>query len=191
MDDFSIIDFQDVIDSHNILNGFITPEVSSAIFDGCEFSAEEWNQMDVDQKVGELNELESNIAHLQGRDSIKIQTEDMDSFWDIFTGRKQYGYFDPNTNEIFVNTTMLNSTEELAELIDTVVHEGYHGYQYACVTGDAYHPDPNVVEVWRDNFDNYLDANTYGFEAYYNQPLETTAREIAAEITDSYHIQYA
>ena len=191
MDDFSIIGFQDVIDSHNILNGFITPEVSAALFDGCEFSAEEWNQMDDDQKVGELNELESNIAHLQGRDSIEIQTEDMDSFWDMFTGKKRYGYFDPNTNEIFVNSSLLDSADNLVDLVDTVIHEGYHGYQHACINGTATHPDPMVVAEWKDNFENYLDPNIYGYEAYYNQPVEVSAREMAAGITDSFYTQYA
>ncbi len=153
----------------------ITPMIADMIYDGCDFSPDHWNTFSEDQKMVELNELEGNIAEIQGRAPVEIQVKD----FDILNGKTTYGQFDPLSGEIIINSMLLNSPELLPQVIDTIIHEGIHAYQHKCVTGEIEHYNPQEVAEWKDNFDNYKTASMYGMEIYLEQPLEIHARENA------------
>ena len=177
----------DLLDSHSE-ELFESPEISTdlaqQIFERCNFDMEHWNSLTDSEKIETLNQLEGNLAELQGRNPVEIQVKNMDSFWDTLKGRTRYGYYDPNTGEIYINSSLLNSPEKLPGAIDTVIHEGIHAYQHQCINGEVEHYNPQQVVDWAENFRNYKSAALYGMEVYLNQPVEVFARINAGKITD-------
>lgn len=80
-----------------------------------------------------------------------------------------YGYYDPKTNEIYVNEKMLDGASTFAtpddkndakyQLFNTIFHEGYHAYQNDIVKHTEHYPpgkeSPETLERWRENNERY------------------------------------
>ena len=67
--------------------------------DGLSF--DEWKDSTFDQKVNSLQELEDSIAEIAHRPPCQIKVENL--------GEGNYGYFDPNTKDITVNSMYIDS----------------------------------------------------------------------------------
>ena len=93
------------------------------------------------------------------------------------------GYYSPGENEILVDLERLQSADPM-DAIDTTLHETYHAFEFfligqidwdAAYTKNAYFDE---ARSWYENGQNYVNAET-DFDAYYEQPLEASAREFA------------
>lgn len=171
---------QDLFNTENL-----SFDILEQINSGCDFDMSTWENLCEDDKISKLCTLEDNMANLLGRSAVEINFKDLTSESDILLGSKSYGYFDRASNEIYINSSLLNSSEDLPEIVNTVIHEGVHAYQYQCVYDGLHHDDPNQVEEWAENFANYKKASEYGMETYVNQPLELHANAVAYNITNS------
>ena len=149
--------------------------------DGLSF--DEWKDSTFDQKVSSLQELENSIAEIAHRPPCQINVENL--------GEGNYGYFDPNTKDITVNSMYIDSNgfNDYKETLDTIVHEGRHAYQDYNMTEREVHPRVSEVDNWRLNNDSqlgYLDAQHWGFELYQYQPMEADARAFAGDVLNQY-----
>lgn len=180
--------FLEQYEAHEIMkeNLLEDTELSEAtadyIYEGTDFSQYNWEGLNNTGKMRELQTIEDKLAELQGREAIAIKAKNLDNIVDKFFGRRTQGYYDPQTNEIYINEKLLKSGEHIRDMVDTVAHEGMHAYQRACVEGKINHSNPEEVELWRENFNNYLDARIYGMEAYINQPLEASAFRVGGNV---------
>lgn len=149
--------------------------------DGLQYS--DWITSRYEQKIEVLQELENSVARIAHRPSCRINVKDL--------GAGNYGYFDPNTKEITVNSLYIKSDNfaDYKETLDTVVHEGRHAYQDYNMNERQVHPRGTEVENWRLNSDSqlgYLDAQTWGFELYEYQPMEADARAFAGDVISQF-----
>lgn len=143
----------------------------------------EWKESGFEQKVDSLQQLENSIAEIAHRPACQINIEDL--------GEGNYGYFDPNSKEITVNSSYIDSDNfnDYKETLDTIIHEGRHAYQDYNMTEREVHPRGTEVENWRLNNDSqigYLDAQKWGFELYQYQPMEADARAFAGDVLNQY-----
>lgn len=139
----------------------------------------EWKEMSVDRRADVLQKIEDSVAEIARRPSCTINIKSL--------SENNYGYFDPETCEITVNSDYMSSSyEDYCECIDTIIHEGRHAYQNYNVYYEQIHPNSKEVSDWDSNWNlyGYQDAQTYGFEAYWNQPVEADAREFAERVKD-------
>ena len=144
---------------------------------------DEWKDSTFEQKVNSLQELEKSIAEIAHRPPCQINVENL--------GEGNYGYFDPNTKDITVNSMYIDSNgfNDYKETLDTIVHEGRHAYQDYNMTEREVHPRVSEVDNWRLNNDSqlgYLDAQHWGFELYQYQPMEADARAFAGDVLNKY-----
>ena len=98
------------------------------------------------------------------------------------------GYYTPKTHEIVVNK---NNISEEEKVLNTLLHEMYHAYQYTCVkqldlTGDLLWA--KKVAQWKEEFESKgLDLNTNdGMIEYYTQSIEEEARQYAEQRLEVY-----
>ena len=144
---------------------------------------DEWKDSTFEQKVNSLQELEKSIPEIAHRPPCQINVENL--------GEGNYGYFDPNTKDITVNSMYIDSNgfNDYKETLDTIVHEGRHAYQDYNMTEREVHPRVSEVDNWRLNNDSqlgYLDAQHWGFELYQYQPMEADARAFAGDVLNQY-----
>lgn len=93
------------------------------------------------------------------------------------------GYYVVQTHEIVVNQ---NNISEEDHVVNTLLHEMYHAYQYTCVkqldlTGDLLWA--KQVAQWKEEFEQKeQDVTTNeGMIEYYTQSIEESAREYAKQ----------
>ena len=98
------------------------------------------------------------------------------------------GYYNTKTHEIMINQK--NISEE-KKILNTILHEMYHAYQYACVenldlTGDLLWA--KKVAQWKEEFEQKSqDISTNdGMIEYYTQSIEEEARRYAEERIEVY-----
>lgn len=136
----------------------------------------EWGELDRPERVAAIQEAENAIAEAHGRPPVEIVVDDS-------APEGLYGGYNPDTNVISVAGWHIDS-DDVREITDTVAHEGRHAYQEYAIQNPGFHPNPDDVEAWRENSDNYLDAASYGQEAYANQPLEADAWQNGSAIAN-------
>lgn len=141
-----------------------------------------WNTMTPAQKMDFLKKIEANLAAQQGRPVAPLRgSVDSDGL-----GESILGQYQPNRNppQIIINEKLL-SNGSIAEIMDTVAHEGRHAYQHYAVTHEGFHSDPAEVDRWRDNFTNYVHGTNVGFRFYRNQPIEADSFSYGDRFSDS------
>lgn len=137
----------------------------------------EWKELSVEERADVLQKIENSVAEVAHRPSCIINVKPL--------GENNYGFFDSETGEITVNSNYLTSSyEDYSECLDTIIHEGRHAYQNYNVYYEQVHPNSKDISDWDSNWNlnGYQDPQTYGFEAYWNQPVEADAREFAEKI---------
>jgi hypothetical protein len=143
-----------------------------------EIQPDNWTTLSETEKLSTLNEVEDIMAGIQGRPALPIMINRNAS-------PGEFGYFDKESNQIFVGAYSLEN-DSVMENVDTIVHEGRHAYQWHAVNNPGFHPDPNEVAAWQDNFlpANYLTATEYGQQMYISQPVEADAWSYGSIITE-------
>jgi hypothetical protein len=136
---------------------------------------EVWEQLDATERLNVLQDTENRMAEIQGRPPVAINAEPMES--GVYGG-----YIRGEGITISEEHLMSDDTHEIT---DTIVHEGRHAYQDYAIQNPGFLSDTELVESWRDNWDNYLTAEAYGQELYASQPIEADAWEYGARIADA------
>lgn len=142
---------------------------------------EEWKEMSFEQRVDKLNELENVMAKISHRNPCPVYAESL--------GEGYFGYYLPDENSITINSDYIasNSPKEYHEVLDTLIHEGRHAYQFSNLTEREVHTNSADLRYWQANNVNYLDAGTFGMELYSQQPLEVDARYFAEEVLKQFN----
>jgi len=134
---------------------------------------ERWAALGLDERMATLREVEAINAEAQGRTVVPLQSAPMPA--------SVYGGYSERNHAITINSAHVQSND-VREVLDTILHEGRHAYQHYAIQHPGTHPDPAEVERWRDNFDNYLLPELYGQQVYESQPVEADARRYASEV---------
>lgn len=72
--------------------------------------------------------------------------------------------------------------DDAAELLDTILHELYHGFQHAAIKDPTrFGISRKQAGIWRDNFGNYISPE-HNMALYAAQPVEESARRFAAAV---------
>lgn len=93
----------------------------------------------------------------------------------------QLGGYNHLTNRIELNSKYLEKAD-CEDLLNTILHESRHAFQNKCInTPESVTVKDNIIDVWNDNFDNYISPNE-DFEAYENQEIEKDANYFADSV---------
>lgn len=169
---------------------------------------ENWRNLSTDQMLDVLNEMEAEIAKIEHRPSGKVLASDL--------GETCFGQQLGDT--ITINTRILEASTLNPcihkEILNTLIHEGRHMYQYYNVNVRMVHESPSEVESWRENLYELgyhsgeptqiriIGPISYttekliadGERLYYYQPVEIDARDFAGDVmkvyTDNMHRLY-
>ena len=136
------------------------------------FKAENWNVMDMPERMSAIKDLAKTVGKELGLDKMPELAISNDKNDDA------YGSFNPVKNAITLNSNYFYNP---VELVDTITHELRHAYQHARA---------GVLETREDalfkvNFDNYIsplplpDGGCLFFMDYLNQYVEVDARAFA------------
>lgn len=91
------------------------------------------------------------------------------------------GGYNPSTNSIELNINSLENPN-CSSLFNTILHESRHAFQNKAVDNPDYvSVDDNIIDTWRQNFDNYI-TPWLDYEAYRKQPVEDDAFDFADNI---------
>ncbi len=148
--------------------------VVDAIGDLSSFDEINWNKMDIEARKEALIDLNNQISRIEGIEPCEV------SFTPLESGLNGLH----SNGKIVLNSDLVSKPENLSQAIETLAHETYHEYQIEAVHIPSLHSNPLEVKEWKENFENYLDPDIYGFEIYYEQPVERSAREYAREIKE-------
>lgn len=136
---------------------------------------EGWNEASLKDKCSVMQNLVNRCTEIHGMEPVPLEFGN--------PGKGNAGIYSQDTRRITLDQKDLencNTIKELSHLRNTVLHETFHAYQHQCIEGKIQHSNPTEVEVWRENFKNYItpDEDIVG---YWNQPVEVSAR-IFAEV---------
>ncbi len=140
---------------------------------------EDWKDLSSEERINVLQQIENEVSHIACRPPCQVMARPL--------GEGTYGYFDPETYQITVNSDYLTSNfEDYGETIDTIIHEGRHAYQNYNLYVAQVHPSKGDIHNWEVNEREigYQDVQTYGFKDYWMQPLEADARKFAEDVKD-------
>lgn len=85
------------------------------------------------------------------------------------------GYFNGD-GYLYINSDCLTNSNNRIDAIDTIYHEGRHAFQHAAITNPTkYGITSEQAQIWQNNFNHYLSSSKFGYERYYNQPVELDA----------------
>ena len=140
------------------------------------FRPEKWDVLNDSERANLTNELSRAIGEALGLDNTPtINISECDD---------AYGYYDPKNNSITLNNMLLSDP---IELVDTIVHELRHAYQY--MRADIL--DTREDALYKVNFENYItpiplpEGGWLYFMDYYNQYVEVDARAFADKFTEA------
>lgn len=171
-------------------------QVSDVLSEMPEFKFENWERLDIDERISALNKVEYRIAEIEHRTPCPVYAEYMGEI------QVQYGQvygslggYSPETKDITLNAALLENNEPilLRETLDTLVHEGRHAYQDYNVNACEIHPRHSEVISWSDTMKGgkwgyYGDTSTLiGQRLYEQQSVEIDARNFATDVLDKYN----
>ena len=137
------------------------------------FKEKNWKKYSLQKKLAVLQQLTNFETRLLRIPAININAG--------MIGAYTLGYYNDETNEIFINTKHLDRSS-VEECIGTICHEVRHSLQYQIVKSVDWNnsifqtPYFDELRSWRDNQESYKNVWVYGVQEYEDQPLETDAR---------------
>ena len=158
-------------------------EICEVFRDIPELRFENWQDLSIEQRTEALNAFEAEIAKIEMRNVMPVEHENL--------GPGTYGYYDGN--KVVVSDALIgsNSYADYREVLDTLLHEGRHAYQYYNLDVRQTEQSDALVDAWRVNLKElgYDSASTFdtlfatrGFQRYYTQPIEVDARHFAETV---------
>ncbi|WP_018669142.1 hypothetical protein [Bacteroides gallinarum] len=168
---------------------YIQIERISDVFSECkELRYENWQSLELSEKVEVLNDLEQEIAEIEHRQACPIRALDMPSH--------QFGGYSPDSKTININASYIESSgydrNMFREVLDTLVHEGRHAYQDYNVNVCEIHPRHSEVASWAETMEGgkwgyHGDTSTFlGLRLYEQQSIEIDARNFAMDVLDKF-----
>lgn len=155
-------------------------EIQDVIDGTDELKIDNWAQLTVEQKGEVLQNLENQIARIESRKPLQLIVEEMPA------GRS--GVTNALENTIRINSLDVedNSLAGLRDIVDTVVHEGRHAYQFQNVYVQRTEANDAKFNGWLSNYQTgYLTQDMFGYDAYRAQPLEDDAWHFADKIVST------
>lgn len=137
--------------------------------------SDNWQGLSLSERGQVLQELENTMAQAQGRLGVPVEIADLPP--------GEMGGYDRDSKTVTVSREHVTS-RNVREVADTIVHEGRHAYQHHAIEHPGFHSDTDQVEVWRDNFVNYVQPQDNP-KRYWKQPIEREARQYAADVITS------
>ena len=191
---------QEICDLANVCEADVAKQIPHYIYnevEHCEFpfcdEEEYFTRSEWAVKEFHENEAYRDISYSEA--DIKLRAAYMEDFYDKFSefsGNKpsmsfremqtgNMGAYNPETNTITLNSRLLE-TDNPNELMNTILHESRHAYQYYAIE----HPDKvtvceETIAEWKDNFEYYIRPE-WDFEAYVSQPVEADANDFANKV---------
>jgi len=168
-----------------------TAEIMAEVFDTK--TLERWPAMDASERQAKLEEYYYRLADALGIPPTELIVDDLNPGY--IQGYSEYftnGCFSSDTGEIHVDYRIFEDPNTLADTLSTLTHETRHQFQQNVVNNPEMYPDVPLVlkEVWTYNMppppSSYKDADTYGFAAYYTQPIEVDAESFAQGVMMEY-----
>ncbi len=140
-----------------------------------------WKELDMGGRIEALFALEKETAEIAHRPPLEVTYEAMED--------TTFGYFDGSRIVLSEKFLSSDSYEDYKEVLDTVFHEGRHGYQNYNLREERVDQSQELVESWRVNKDilGYKNGENslikeLGFYEYYTQPVEVDARVFAETV---------
>lgn len=131
-----------------------------------------WQQLNLDQRVGLLQDLENDQARQTGRDRCTVVAEKMPELGNC-------GFLHSATRTIKINADHIQNDALEFSAVHTLLHEGRHAYQQNAIKTHGLHHDPEQVRVWTENHAVYVQNSEKSFFIYRNQPVEKDADDYA------------
>jgi hypothetical protein len=160
------------------------------------FRLENWNKMDLDERMTALKDFQQKIAEIQGIPSCEVTFTEMP---ENQLGGYIQGSLSSGNGQIELNANSVKQTSPI-DAINTIAHETYHSYQEYAISHPEIHGDMFEVESWRINSlpGNYIDPSEfdpelYGYtdlwdeiyDLYRSQPLESSAFSFGDLVADT------
>lgn len=159
-----------------------------------ELRLDRWNELSLTERLDVLQRIENEAARIAHRPACAVKAD--------WLPETTNGHFIAGDG-ITLNYSRLHestgSQPALDQLLETLLHEGRHAYQHYNISTCVIHSSPAQVRQWAENWAQYFDGNSieWGgrhipspflreteYRLYYLQPLETDARQFAAEAVD-------
>lgn len=150
--------------------------------DYSKFKTNCWKNLDTsDKRLKVLQELECEMAKKQGR--TRAIEEGRTVVYKLLKEKICGFYIDESSSKLYINKRHLDSNDEFMnyEVVDIVIHEGYHAYQNDAVRGRrlSKKPKETKLQLWARNIviknDFEDDDNDYKNVDYRFQPRENDA----------------
>lgn len=150
-------------------NDLMHSQVDS-LFDNAYYGEKNWSRATASERKAILNSLKDELNAIYGTNV----TADIDYY---YGPSNEYGYYNEVDNMVHINVNSFN-THSREDVMNTVVHEMRHAYQYEVIQNpDQYIVSNDTVKTWENNWYNYIsykpELNNY--DAYYGQPIEADA----------------
>lgn len=152
------------------------------------FRSEYWNELSDEQKIVQLQDLENLMAEQQGRETRTVVNNPQLDYMGA------YDSYNPDYIEI-----NLAKNPTSYDCMDTVIHEGRHATQDACLSGEKYNQNcfsDEEIEALKNNSEKHggiYRSTEHGDSEvdYYFQPKENDANTYARNTMDglSEHFQ--
>lgn len=157
---------------------------------------ENWQNLELNEKVEVLNDIESRIAAIEHRPPCPVRTgNDMGQLevtpYGVFG---HLGGYRTGSKDITLNSELLTSDNPMVyrEMLDTLVHEGRHAYQDYNVNVCEVHPRHSEVASWSETMAGgkwgyWGDcSNELGQRLYEQQAIEIDARNFAHDVLNNW-----
>ena len=157
---------------------------------------ENWQNLELTEKVEVLNDIESRIAAIEHRPPCPVRTgNDMGQLevtsYGVFG---HLGGYRTGSKDITLNPELLTSDNPMVyrEMLDTLVHEGRHAYQDYNVNVCEVHPRHSEVASWSETMAGgkwgyWGDcSNELGQRLYEQQAIEIDARNFAHDVLNNW-----
>jgi hypothetical protein len=136
------------------------------------FQRRAWEALGIDERINQLQTTERLLCAVDGRPCPDV---------DIYPGLPgDCGYYDEKTHRLLFGSWSLQR-DDAAEVLDTLLHEDRHAYQYWAVAHPGFHSDADECEHWRENFAAYVPFSIDPV-LYMDQPIEQDSRSYAQGI---------
>ncbi|MES0490272.1 MAG: hypothetical protein ABUK01_09785, partial [Leptospirales bacterium] len=155
--------------------------------------AENWAELNSDQRMKALQDLENELATQEGREPCLIELiPEGERVLDKKGKPFLQGSYDPRKNPplIVIDPSIILSDQPYLA-VEIFFHEARHAYQDYAVQHPEIHNDSAEFEVWRkNNGAGYIDSDSkLNFSYYRWQPIENDANEVGRERTEELFVE--
>lgn len=141
-----------------------------------------WSELSLEEKSVKLNEYYTKAGQNLGIDTKGVIVEPMYSE----SGTISYGY-NAGNGYIHLNEAVVDDPGMLGQVLETSTHEMRHQLQFDVIANPSAFSDfpDDVLEKWKYEWNNYINPD-YDFQGYYEQAIETDARDFSEDVLKSY-----